>query len=681
MKTKIAVILSLFIYCTNVSFAAGTAVSGYISHNIHWTAAGSPYLVTGNIVVKKNATLYIDSGVVVKFNKSKSIEVTGTIRAIGSGTNPVKFTSNLSNPAPGDWGYIFLDDTCTNYDFKKDSGSIFQHCIVEDAGDSLTTFNSGIFTAVHAHGSAPFIDKCVFRNNKCGALDFDNTRSASMNPATVFIKITNCTFQNNNLSNHSFSPGGIGITNATKCNITVSGNTMTNNFGSQGGGLILTADNLSVATISGNKISNNTGSFGGGVYMYYGCKLWFTGNMICNNTAQEGAGVVIGPYGTSTYIYNNLFYGNSAIMAAGVELSYGGDSIFFHNNLVANNTASSDMGGMYIDNYNNKYASIYENQFIDNHSNGTTAINDSIAPAFIPLYVTYIHHNTIYRNERLNRNDSGFAVRTNYTNTFKNNNIHTSDSAGTFFELRNTSLQYSLNLDASDCYWGYTSQSAIRAHIFDSINDPFRSTVVFTPFLSSPDTIAPVTPPVAVIKTDIGGGKIKLSWQQNTEADIAGYAVYSGSSTGYLFSNASDAGKASSYTINAKLSDIIAVTAYDNQKDPSHGQYEGNESWYTYAVDTSIHTGITNTVSIAPDVKIYPNPFSSQAVLEIKGEAGNSDHYTMTVYDQLGKTINVQNDIHDGLNIINRNAMPAGLYFYSIINKNGTVLRGKFLVN
>ena len=679
MKSKIVVILITFIYYTNVTFAAGTAVSGYISKNTRWNTAGSPYIVTGNIIVTKKATLYIDSGVVVKFNKSKSIQVSGTIRAIGSNGNPVTFTSNLSKPSPGDWGFIYLNDTCTNYNYKTDSGSVFQYCILEFAGDSLATTAAGVYTALHASICAPFINNCKFRNNKAGALDFEMTNYSNFSTATL--KVLNNTIYDNNLTNSSFTPGGLGIVNAARCSVTVSGNTIIHNKCNQGGGLVLTADNQTVCTISDNIISNNLGSFGGGLYFNLTGKFWLTGNIISGNNAQEGAGGMIGQYATTAHISNNLIYGNSGTKAAGLEINHGGDSLFINNNIFANNSASSDIGGLYIYNYTNKYTSIYKNQLIDNHSGRTTAFQNTTVPDFVPKFTTSIDMNTIYRNEPINLNDSAFAVTTNYTSSFMSNNIHTSDSALIFFELNNTSPQYSLGLNALDCYWGYASQSAIHAHIYDSINDPFLGTVQFNPFLTSPDTIAPVTPPGSVIKTDIGGGKIKLSWKQNTESDLGGYMVYSGSPTGFSFSNSIDAGKVNSYTLNAKLTDTIAITAYDHQRDKTHGQYAGNESWFTNAKDTVHYTGIVNTNEVVTEARIYPNPFSSQAMLEIKNYGANYDHYTMIIYDQLGKEIRIQDNLHTGLNTISKNDMPAGLYFYSISNKNGSGFRGKFIVN
>lgn len=62
-----------------------------------WTAAASPYVVIGDIVIPAGQTLNIEPGVVVKFAGYYSLKVEGTLIAIGSADNRIVFTSANDN--------------------------------------------------------------------------------------------------------------------------------------------------------------------------------------------------------------------------------------------------------------------------------------------------------------------------------------------------------------------------------------------------------------------------------------------------------------------------------------------------------------------------------------------------------------------------------------------------------
>ena len=90
-----------------------TNVSGIINANTNWTVANSPYIVTGNVLVGYGVTLTIQSGVVVKFDSTTTLQVDGTLQALGISGDPVVFTSNASSHA-GAWGYIYFSDLSTD---------------------------------------------------------------------------------------------------------------------------------------------------------------------------------------------------------------------------------------------------------------------------------------------------------------------------------------------------------------------------------------------------------------------------------------------------------------------------------------------------------------------------------------------------------------------------------------
>ncbi|MGA1873287.1 MAG: PKD domain-containing protein [Thermoplasmatota archaeon] len=97
-------ILSIGLHLAELSRGLpGTNVSGIIASNTTWTNESDPYIVTSNILVHENATLTIDPGVEIRFRGYYYIKIEGSIRAIGTETEPIVFTSDSNEPEPGDW--------------------------------------------------------------------------------------------------------------------------------------------------------------------------------------------------------------------------------------------------------------------------------------------------------------------------------------------------------------------------------------------------------------------------------------------------------------------------------------------------------------------------------------------------------------------------------------------------
>jgi hypothetical protein len=69
-----------------------TAVSGSIYSNTTWTKAGSPYTISGNLVIFDVATLTIDPGVTVLMDSASSIELRGNMVAKGTKNDTITFT-------------------------------------------------------------------------------------------------------------------------------------------------------------------------------------------------------------------------------------------------------------------------------------------------------------------------------------------------------------------------------------------------------------------------------------------------------------------------------------------------------------------------------------------------------------------------------------------------------------
>ncbi len=116
-KSIFAFVISCFLFSFNL-LQAQTNVSGVISTNTNWTKAGSPYNITGNLLVNSGVTLTVDPGVIVNFSSSKKLTIDGIILAIGSISDSITFTGTS-------WNGISTSASST--------GSKFKYAIIENA--------------------------------------------------------------------------------------------------------------------------------------------------------------------------------------------------------------------------------------------------------------------------------------------------------------------------------------------------------------------------------------------------------------------------------------------------------------------------------------------------------------------------------------------------------------------
>ncbi len=98
---------------------------GEIAEDRYLTTAHSPYVVEKSVTIVKGATLYIQPGVVLRFNRGKVSFViqNGAIHAKGTKQAPIRFTSNSQSPSRGDYksAVIFMKGNPLN--------SFFKYCI------------------------------------------------------------------------------------------------------------------------------------------------------------------------------------------------------------------------------------------------------------------------------------------------------------------------------------------------------------------------------------------------------------------------------------------------------------------------------------------------------------------------------------------------------------------------
>ena len=178
-----------------------TQVSGTVSTSATWTLAGSPYLVTGDVLVEGGSSpvLTIEPGVTVKFASGTGLFVgygdTGGLQAVGTSANPITFTSNDANPASGSW-------RCIGFSSLALPTSHLAHATVTWAGsyentgiyidrssptlENLMVANSsGTGITVTGAGASPTISSTSLTDNSGVGLNLTDSATASLTGLTT----------------------------------------------------------------------------------------------------------------------------------------------------------------------------------------------------------------------------------------------------------------------------------------------------------------------------------------------------------------------------------------------------------------------------------------------------------------------------------------------------------------
>ena len=107
-----------------------THVSGTIVTDTVWNKDDSPYIVTEEVIVAREAGLAIEPGVEVRFDGFYGLIVQGVLNATGTPNHPILFTSHQLDPQIGSWKGITFDNT--------DGENIIQYARVEYADVGIT---------------------------------------------------------------------------------------------------------------------------------------------------------------------------------------------------------------------------------------------------------------------------------------------------------------------------------------------------------------------------------------------------------------------------------------------------------------------------------------------------------------------------------------------------------------
>lgn len=344
-KTLPMILLLLFVLGVvnrvELIHAAPCSVAGLIQGDTTWSPAHcAPYIVTGNVIVDEDATLTIQPGTTLRFNRGTELRVRGELVARGTAGSKIAFTSNQANRAAGDWAGILFDDSSVDAivsSINYVSGSIVQHATIEYAANGLNLTRA-----------YPFITHNTVRFNERGIYADLYVFSGS----DSVLHVINNRITDNGLTVTGFSSGA-GIYDRGG-RMYLSENVISRNRSTKnGGGIYLNPHWDDLVIIDGNTITDNVTatrsanfSGGGGIYARDG-RLIIRNNFIVGNVAELSSGGDINFAGAKPRdVNNNVISHNRSKHGGGLFFSLVSAQGEIFNNSITNNVATVSGGGV-----------------------------------------------------------------------------------------------------------------------------------------------------------------------------------------------------------------------------------------------------------------------------------------------------------------------------------------------
>jgi parallel beta-helix repeat protein len=282
-----------------------TYVSGEQSG--YWGIEGSPYLVTGEIIISSDSVLVIEAGVEVNFQDHYKFIVNGSLEAIGNESDSITFTA--TNSTVGWHGIRFIDATGDNY---------IEFCIIQygiATGSDPDNFGGGIYCI----NSSLTVGHCRISQNqtitgKGGGIFSENCGYTTIYENTITLNIAEhgagVTFHysggliegNSICHNDAINWSGAGIA-LRGCSPTVQNNIVNDNNSIEDSGTGIYADFSSHPLIAYNEVCNNNNI---GIFAGVDCNP-----VLDNNTISENGSYGVEAYdnshisGTNNIIWNN----------------------------------------------------------------------------------------------------------------------------------------------------------------------------------------------------------------------------------------------------------------------------------------------------------------------------------------------------------------------------------------
>jgi len=289
----------------------------------HWTMAGHPYIVTGDITIPDGQTLVIDPGVWVKFTDRITFKVDGAIQAIGDSSNTGSVVFTAVNPELG-WGHFVFDSTAIT-----NGASVFSHCIFEygyapEAVPWSEPTNCGGALAMREYDNV-IIENCLFHHNRALNDAYWVASGGAIALWTSSPLIRNCVFRDNS-ANWSGAIACYLASSPEIVNCLFEGNNSLRAVADGGGAILVSADSNPV--LLNNTFVNNHSNFrGGALEIYDGSDPDLVNNIFWGNTAPQNSQIYISSNDCNVdFIYNDIQDGQAGIGPYGI-----GSGLFEYN--------------------------------------------------------------------------------------------------------------------------------------------------------------------------------------------------------------------------------------------------------------------------------------------------------------------------------------------------------------
>ena len=346
-------------------------------------AAGSPYRVTGNVLIRKGYTLTILPGTTLEFAPNTYLRVRGKLMAQGTEKKPIVFTGDSQSI----WGALLVESRSVLNDMYNDSLEM----VVPEPKCSLTycTFENG--RGIQMDGAGGRVAHCTIKNNMNSAItirdaaaDIENNRITNnhggQNGGGIYAYSSlPVTIRDNIISGNSTRGDGGGIfaygyhANAA---VHIADNRITENVcEGQGGGVWASRSSVVQNLIQENRADGE----GGGLYASFALVI---DNQVDKNKGSEGGGIYAE---TNSTMEKNRITANHATkeLGGGAYLNFWGMSVkneIFRANRVIGNLAD-DTGGVYLNgSMVFEKNAIYKNQGFQLRNGNSAKEEEFIAP-------------------------------------------------------------------------------------------------------------------------------------------------------------------------------------------------------------------------------------------------------------------------------------------------------------